>query len=1746
MICNAFLNFFRNILSNIAALIIGSIFNLIQKIYDVKLVYSKLNVSLFTVTTPMCKLIKDNYFCRIYYPFYIDECQLKNLKFKFLGKKTVNIEHVSVISHIEYTNDTLKFLEHLIVAHKHSNKSLSINVNVERAKLIMNVENNRFVDSFEVITGSILLNSKKDKLTIENLTITAVKGQERFTVLSKFSFEYNLNDIMKCIDGYHAVMNKNVVDGLHILYYTYLCYQNRKLYSRYRGSNYFFSGDYKNDWDFVNASAYRSYLTKNYKFNINNALDFLNNRVMFRDFYTRKINQSRFFRSVLSTKEDYDVERLEGTMDAEIIYNIGIYSISYIICDSTSLMMQLFTDKRPFSLEFPKSKYLNIDLVRNLVFLKVSISGLKLNIFNDISMKIEDIKINDGYGKEVMIFKYKASTYKQFNIVYKYNSRELLINGDVSINLSNQILVECENFLDLVNNIDHNLDASKRFLCSFRTQKFKVTLPYNNVYGLTLKISQISYTPNCMTLSNIVSYIHNSSQGVKYPKILTINTIIMENGYTQTDKAFEMKLCSCCLDFSCININISPFECHILISVVHEYKKFLSKIYGSSLIGDIVHGCAYSFNFGGLLLQLSSGAVNLLSKNPFAILSVDKFTAVSNWLHFFQIIINTKAKFELLTLFENYSDNIVEQFDISILYQREANGPHIFNMKSDRIVLNITHELLMKLRSYRDQIREGIVNFTDMNSRPSAEIENRTGSTIIIGKSHQTKLLPSKSCSITTFNPKITINVTFKYNNESISFIPESFVYGSGALSKQCIVNISNDCGTTKIVLSSPIVLFNRSPVSVDLYSINGTWIDSIPSSSEYTLPQEFLSDYEFYFVEKANVDDKFFFALDSFSNESRYDKVNRSKDFVILTEIKNSIGYIYIYYKHEFINELPVPLTISVCEDRSLRNIVFSKTILSGQSCFLRGQIHRVILFNISDYSYSEMYDLEHFSHASISLQSKSKSINISMTKSRDGNRYRYHIYSPYIIYNKLVDYDIVARGSNGRFDVTKLDNFDGIFYPCEDVKFKIDRVTNYSNVIKCSDASMKIEVFLPYPDQNCCFPVKVLIEKAPFPHIHTNIITISPSVTVVNNFKGKILSLKMDSWYFSVLPGSSSCINKTNPDWDFIFSLEDSDYVYSCSNIKLNRSVKTVFMAKKSPKLRGQEVKAQILEPIFVTLEIFENNIGLVVEFTPSVISNSPIVISNESYNTVKVYQISEDYSITCRPGEALVIGLEQPFGSQEIVMMIDDLSMKINLNGEANYLFNTIGVYVRLSISNNGAKSLMVTNEANYLSSTVFEFSLNVKELFVSLLDDRKRELCLTTFEGIDALMKPSNDGREYEIKAGIQNVQIDDQYPDSVYGVVFFKKDVREPLISIYASLKRDAMVFLSFSHLDIVCSEVFLRIDLSFLDDLFAFFSNGEATGIIEPVKQLPNKSFSTIYSFDLLKISKIRMNLSHKKTSRMTRLCPQRKTGPMDFSDCCLELPGFEISKLDASLEHLTYMLSQHYKKSFPAYKIIGSADILFNPVSTFLSIKDFALFFFTEIDITNPKDAINSSVTQVTKMASSFISICKTAIEAATPVDSNIRKVLRREKLTRVSSASGYAFAKRCPLPVVMNQVLPFDESVGKFQSLFQEFLLDNHSNLMHDYRDQYLKYYVKIDDQKVLAIFDDYIAILPTEPMVNISNSSVFKIDSNLIVTSDFIKHNNSHLLNFRMRSDHNSHFIFSYIRSKQILYELFEMKT
>ncbi|GMM27898.1 membrane morphogenesis protein [Martiniozyma asiatica (nom. inval.)] len=360
---------------------------------------------------------------------------------------------------------------------------------------------------------------------------------------------------------------------------------------------------------------------------------------------------------------------------------------------------------------------------------------------------------------------------------------------------------------------------------------------------------------------------------------------------------------------------------------------------------------------------------------------------------------------------------------------------------------------------------------------------------------------------------------------------------------------------------------------------------------------------------------------------------------------------------------------------------------------------------------------------------------------------------------------------------------------------------------------------------------------------------------------------------------------------------------------------------------------------------------------------------------------------------------------YGNAERYIQIAEIGslMPMKLKGSAALTesidLNVIadGPVQALVISNYDAKTSMYqmkkTSSSASLSSSKDDFETTIKDdnyffkyifkfegLGISLINAKNEELCYITINGVELRFNESDIYQNLSIK--LKWLQVDNQLYSNVYPIIIYPTVVpkssgemeKHPAFSAAISRMKDTthgVQYIKFATM--LLQELSIEVDEDFLWALIDFSKipgatwNSNTQDILwDKPMEIPEpptvRTTDDLY-FEALHLQPLQFNLSFARTERVRSEDNKTQQNALNvatdvltmaignINEAPVRLSALFLENIRTPMSYLIHNIQEHYTQAFlyQFYKVLGSADVLGNPVGLFNNISSGVMDIFYE-----------------------------------------------------------------------------------------------------------------------------------------------------------------------------------------------------
>jgi len=362
--------------------------------------------------------------------------------------------------------------------------------------------------------------------------------------------------------------------------------------------------------------------------------------------------------------------------------------------------------------------------------------------------------------------------------------------------------------------------------------------------------------------------------------------------------------------------------------------------------------------------------------------------------------------------------------------------------------------------------------------------------------------------------------------------------------------------------------------------------------------------------------------------------------------------------------------------------------------------------------------------------------------------------------------------------------------------------------------------------------------------------------------------------------------------------------------------------------------------------------------------------------------------EYTVTLKPGQSQLWGWFEPLATRQVELQISGYSRPIvhqidkikehrrkirwtDADGhkkEAVIFVKASGSTRVLQLKPKGIE----LHKDDQKEIETFRVTAAFTGVGISVINEKPEELLYITFEGLMA--EYITYVKKQSIEVGIKDCQIDNQLATAYHPVLLYSTAEKPPQFLKFCMIKNNAYPnILYLSYLSLLVREMNVLVDeeivlklLSFIDVTLETLHDKNVSEIeelnpLEP-RVIENEANARIVYQELVHLNPIRLNLTftaikhdenHDQISntlaRMLLKIPDKLLPNVENAPIVLN--ALVIGHTFTTQDDLTTSLTEHYKSRFlrQLYKILGSVDVLGNPISLIKNLGTGVRDFFYE-----------------------------------------------------------------------------------------------------------------------------------------------------------------------------------------------------
>lgn len=755
--------------------------------------------------------------------------------------------------------------------------------------------------------------------------------------------------------------------------------------------------------------------------------------------------------------------------------------------------------------------------------------------------------------------------------------------------------------------------------------------------------------------------------------------------------------------------------------------------------------------------------------------------------------------------------------------------------------------------------------------------------------------------------------INLRIGNENSVIIPAtlSFPY---LLSTRTAASLTSFNGRKSINIISPFLFRNESSVELSLMMLSGTQYSEVarikPFGETYlpftTSRNDLFSlvTTDYYAIKPPS------FSLMKWNTCTEYYVMTKTSKMkcILFFDFDKGLGLIRIVPNFTFINELPIPISITIQKPRYIMNIP------PGSKVSLANDTDLIVSYVISAKGFKDSEEgtiqtiIDTHTKSVLRMVSADGLRRIHLTVNPHAHEQgvlRMSVYASCIFVSAINEQLMASNTKGGEFSIfTDMDGFNGFLFGGGDgimnnCYIKVKDYTIESRPISVLNIGDRKTIFLPRSDSNLFFPLSYLVDDAPPQFKHANIFIISYALSIYNKSKDDFVSqVENSEKTYEIKSGKTVEITSTN---------EKLSFIVDCSRFVLDRVGRYPI----------------IYHGKLYELTVVEKHYGLQAILS-ELSHNPPLKIKNASNRLVRVRQKGIDEFVNIFSKESKPFGLKNPFDESLVLeIQMDEKIAELDLDTFENYMFFD-DLFCQVMRVNN---STVVTFSDTIISEKTISCSLNISGVNVSFISPRNTELMTVNVQGISILMKGDNPAT---LNFNVESLKVCDMYPKAVFHVIAASVT---NFIHFEAKLHLWSPKNIISSFLSIGCVNIF--IDLSFVEEFYDYLSP-----VIHHPRKFPPKlpGGSIDATLKHLKINKTNLIFtlrSKTKRPKMAHQFPEELSLIPDVTTSPLSIPEFQLKNLSGRPTSIAlYILDQIKSDVYNLLpSIIARADILFNAV---------------------------------------------------------------------------------------------------------------------------------------------------------------------------------------------------------------------
>lgn len=786
------------------------------------------------------------------------------------------------------------------------------------------------------------------------------------------------------------------------------------------------------------------------------------------------------------------------------------------------------------------------------------------------------------------------------------------------------------------------------------------------------------------------------------------------------------------------------------------------------------------------------------------------------------------------------------------------------------------------------------------------------------------------------------------------------------------------DIGVQTIHFSSPFIIKNNLSYDIEL-RIGKTSMGAIKSESETPVPINLLPLLS-QGIQCAMCPVKTGFSeplviknynststlITIINNKSCLDTFLSVRSFV---DPKHSICYIAYSSYLSFVNHLPMNITV-IFEEHDFMEIEKELNIETGKSVdasFINQSRHSFVLkVAVDGFGQSTMTQIHPFekqaSPTMISIfdnNNEKCKIAIQTIYSNTDRSIQLVIFTPCVMFNKT-GLCLHAKESRETNITNPFVNDIYLYTPLKFFKKKkvfgqlVYSALTFSNKepFDCMHSGAIQTISLPYKRNTDVFLLLSVVTKdAPLQFFKTTVVTIGPSLCVMNHFNVPV-------YFHPSIPS----LNDTNDFVNICVPNKLTSIIYSGENIQFDVYVEGYEKCQKVELVAQTTTVFRLLSQyesrpdFFIQLDVIKQKHGLCGHISYPTLP-TPFVITNLLNNKIiSAYQSnSPNHAVIIKSNTTALFAMDQPF-------ITDSTKPTINLsinNGEAifpvSYSSDTIpdkiqhtSYFYQVKTTKRGNQMIIVSENWNDFKiankgrkQSTISFSLAAMQ--ISFIDGLMHELFLLTIRSLKYQIDVHNS-----IQLTIDSIQLDDTFVGAKMPVVLCITHPKFVTASMKSNLPLKAR---SFDRIDASFAQIYIFLDLVFVNDVFQAIMELYREALINteyhPEEMLGSKhamkgKFNSFASYSISKfcIQPINIELNFRGTSGRLNIYPlsdalkisQLRLVP-NISAANIQIPEMKIKHLRAPLAIIRSTFTEFYKDQIlkVSLKLFFHIDLFLN-----------------------------------------------------------------------------------------------------------------------------------------------------------------------------------------------------------------------